>query len=171
MVAGSIPARVTIHKMKHLLFRILILAPLFSNAETVNSKNFTSAIELKPHKDIVINKIIFVYNASDDFLSVGFDFFHKIISPQTYQCSLCKITYGNISMKNHWKEYIQDLDYDVEFLYKNNFSQYHPNLQLIDVPSAFISDGRSYRQIISKKEFNSLTDLDSLIELMNEKID
>ena len=171
MVAGSIPARVTIYKMKRLLFRILILVPLFSNPETVNSKNFTSPIELTPDKDIVTSKIIFVYNASDDFLSVGFDFFHKIVSPQTYQCSLCKITYGNISMKNQWRDYIQDLDYNVEFLYKNNFSQYHPNLELIDVPSAFTSDGRVYTQIISKKEFNSLSDLDSLIELINEKID
>ena len=157
--------------MKRLLFRILILVPLLSNPETFNSKNFTSQIELAPNKDIAKDKIIFIYNASDDFLSVGFDFFHKIISPQTYQCSLCKITYGNISMKNQWRDYIQDLDYDVEFLYKNNFSQYHPNLQLIDVPSAFTSDGRVYTQIISKKEFNSLSDLDALIELINEKID
>ena len=157
--------------MKRLFFRILILVPLLSNPETFNSKNFTSQIELAPNKDIAKDKIIFVYNASDDFLSVGFDFFHKIISPQTYQCSLCKITYGNISMKNQWRDYIQDLDYDVEFLYKNNFSQYHPNLQLIDVPSAFTSDGRVYTQIISKKEFNSLSDLDALIELINEKID
>ena len=45
-------------------------------------------------------KIIFIYNADDSFSSKAIDFIHKIVNPETYQCSLCTLTYGNVSMKN-----------------------------------------------------------------------
>ncbi len=155
--------------MKNLLVRILILVPLVSNPETVNPKFFYENNKQGSIPETMNKKIIFIYNASDDFLSVGFDFFHKIISPNTYQCSLCKITYGNVSMKDQWKEYIDGLNYDVEFLYMNNFSQFHPELKALKVPTAFIFDGEKYEELITREEFNSLIDLDSLIRIMNER--
>ncbi|MGI8952546.1 MAG: hypothetical protein ACR2FN_13295 [Chitinophagaceae bacterium] len=50
-----------------------------------------------------MSTLIFVYNADADLFSTLTDFAHKILSPSTYQCKLCALTYGNISMKQEWK--------------------------------------------------------------------
>jgi len=115
-------------------------------------------------------KLIFIYNASDDLISVSFDFIHKIVSPSTYQCSLCKITYGNVSMHNKWKEYIANSNYDFEFLYKNNYLEYHKDLNIKDFPVAYKYNGNSYDIFISKQEFNLCNDLDNLIQVVNQKL-
>tara|TARA_B100001029_G_C14810257_1_gene311932 strand:+ start:102 stop:512 length:411 start_codon:yes stop_codon:yes gene_type:complete len=115
-------------------------------------------------------KLIFIYNASDDLISVSFDFIHKIVSPSTYQCSLCKITYGNVSMHNKWKEYIYNSNYDFEFLYKNNYLEYHKDLKIENFPVAYKYNGNSYDIFISKEEFDSYNDLDSLIQIVSQKL-
>ncbi len=115
-------------------------------------------------------KLIFIYNASDDLISVSFDFVHKIVSPSTYKCNLCKITYGNVSMHNKWKEYIYNSSYDFEFLYKNNYLEYHKDLKIENFPVAYKYNGNSYDVFISKKEFDSCNDLEALIQIVNQKL-
>ena len=91
--------------MRTLYFIILI--SLLSGNEALDNK--MSASNQK-------NKLIFIYNASNDYLSVAFDFTHKIISPKTYQCSLCQVTYGAFTMHNEWKEYLDSMNFEIIFL-------------------------------------------------------
>ena len=123
------------------------------------------------NEDKKSEKLIFVYNASNDAISISFDFIHKIVSPSTYQCSLCKTTYGNVSMHSKWREYTEQSDYIFEFLYKNNYLKYHQNLKVEEFPVAYKYNGSKYELFISKQEFDLYTSLDSLIELVNQKLD
>jgi hypothetical protein len=50
-------------------------------------------------------KLIFVYNAESGKLNTLFDIAHKIIKPETYQCSLCAITHDAIKEKKAWTEF------------------------------------------------------------------
>ena len=43
--------------------------------------------------------LIFVYNANGGFFNGFSDYIHKLVSPKTYECSLCAITYDNLGMK------------------------------------------------------------------------
>ncbi len=115
-------------------------------------------------------KLIFIYNASNSPISVSLDFIHKIVSPSTYQCSLCKITYGNISMHSKWKKYIESSDYIFEFLYKNNYLKYYQDLKVEEFPVAYKYDGNRYELFISKHEFDLYSNLDSLINIVNQKL-
>jgi hypothetical protein len=115
-------------------------------------------------------KLIFIYNASNTPLSVSLDFIHKIVSPSTYQCSLCKVTYGNVSMHSKWKKYIETSNYTFEFLYKNNYIKYHKDLKVEEFPVAYIYDGNKYELFISKQEFDLHSNLDSLIDIVNQKL-
>ena len=47
-------------------------------------------------------KFIFIYNAKGGRWNSTLDLVHKYVSPSTYKCSLCKITF-NIGMKEKWK--------------------------------------------------------------------
>ena len=54
--------------------------------------------------------------------------------------------------------------------YKNNYNQFHPNLFVNEFPIAYMYDGKSYQEFISKKEFDLCKNLDDLIKIMNQKL-
>ena len=116
------------------------------------------------------NKLIFIYNASNDYLSIAFDFTHKIISPKTYECSLCKVTYGAFKMHKEWKDYLESVDLEVIFLYKNNYKKYFPNLNPKSFPASYIYNGKSYMDFLDRHDFDSCDNLESLIKLIDIKL-
>ncbi len=54
-------------------------------------------------------RLIFVYNADSGLLNAVKDAIHKAISPSTYPCRLCGLTFGAVRMKSAWKEFIDGL--------------------------------------------------------------
>jgi hypothetical protein len=48
------------------------------------------------------------------------DFAHKMLSPSTYECQLCALTYGSFSMKQKWKSFIESLPIKTVFFIKMN---------------------------------------------------
>jgi len=65
-------------------------------------------------------ELILVYNAESRFFNIVMDCLHKIVSPSTYQCRLCALTYGTIRMKDEWKEFIDKLKIPTEFLHRDD---------------------------------------------------
>jgi len=45
------------------------------------------------------DKIVFIYNAKSGLFAGLSDVVTKIVAPSQYECNLCKITYGPLSMK------------------------------------------------------------------------
>ncbi len=86
-------------------------------------------------------QVIFVYNANSDLFSTVTDFAHKILSPSTYQCQLCALTYGNFSKKQEWKYFVESLSIQTVFLHKDEFeNQYKIKTAL---PAVFVCSKRS----------------------------
>lgn len=113
-------------------------------------------------------KLIFVYNANSGLFSSVTDFAHKILSPSTYQCHLCALTYGNISMKNGWKSFIENLQVQTVFLHKDQFeTQYKTYTSL---PAIFIIVKDTVKEMITKQEIEVCHTLDELKRLVIEKL-
>ena len=74
--------------------------------------------------------LLFIYNADADLFSKVTDFAHKIISPKTYDCALCSLTYGNLGIKNEWAQFIKTLPAEIYFLHKDEFLKQYPQQQL-----------------------------------------
>ena len=53
---------------------------------------------MEPKKELFL-----IYNANSGFFNVIKDALQKSISPSTYSCNLCGLTYGTIRMKSKWK--------------------------------------------------------------------
>ena len=77
-----------------------------------------------------MQQLIFVYNADSGWFNSLTDAVHKMVSPSTYQCSLCALTYGNVSMKKEWREFIESLPFDVLFLYKDEFIKHYKKINI-----------------------------------------
>ena len=54
-------------------------------------------------KEINHKELIFIYNAKSGLVNELLDFAHKIISPETYNCNLCAITYGTFAMDKNYE--------------------------------------------------------------------
>lgn len=113
--------------------------------------------------------VLFVYNADTGLFSVVTDYAHKMLSPKTYPCNLCALTYGAMGMNNTWKDFIANLALPVEFLHRDEFIKLHPQPDTA-LPAAFVKGGGSIVPLISAAEINTCTTVDALIELVREKV-
>ena len=114
-----------------------------------------------------MKKIVFVYNADTGLFNKVTDFAHKILSPQTYACNLCTLTYNSMNMKHDWKEFLESLHYSTEFLYKNQFQKkwdmgitFPAVLIINDVPEI----------LLSSEDINKCKDLDALKSMLKNKL-
>lgn len=115
-------------------------------------------------------ELIFVYNADSGIISGALDFAHKLTSPQTYKCNLCKITYGNFAIKAEWREFLRTLDYNLSFLHRNQFRVKFPKLKDYELPIVLKIINQDQKILVYAKEINDQKNLKELIDLIRRKI-
>ena len=114
------------------------------------------------------SELIFIYNAKSGLVNEFLDFAHKIVSPGTYNCNLCAISYGNFSMNKKWSDYISSLPVKSTFTYKDKASEY--GYDSIKLPSIIFQDKSKSKVIISSEEINKLKNIDQLINILSDRL-
>lgn len=110
-------------------------------------------------------KLIFVYNADSSFFALIKGTAHKLASPETYPCNLCKLTYPFASMDKEWKSFINSLPHQTEFLHRDEFAAQYPKQTNISLPAVFIEDTSGIRLLISAEEINKAKNIDELVTI------
>ena len=112
-------------------------------------------------------KLIFVYNSDGTVASLIKDTAHKLISPETYPCNLCRLTYPLASMKGEWRKFIESLSHEVIFLHRDEFRKQYPDQKNVQLPAVFKTDAPEPQLLISHIEINKAKNLSELIEIVN----
>tara|TARA_B100000959_G_C14545240_1_gene445333 strand:- start:154 stop:540 length:387 start_codon:yes stop_codon:yes gene_type:complete len=115
-------------------------------------------------------ELLFVYNAKSGVMHTLMDFAHKIISPETYPCSLCSITYGNFGMKKVWADYLNGLPYRYRFFYRDHLGKLPETLSTATLPVIFLRKGDAYKPLLSASELQGAKDAHELCTLLNKKL-
>lgn len=119
-------------------------------------------------------ELILVYNADSGFFNIIKDSLHKTISPSTYQCNLCALTYGTVRMKDEWKAFIDKLKVPAEFLHRDEFLRKlksHPhNIKDAKFPAVFLDKGGKISLLVSHDEINRCKTLKGLMDLITRKL-
>ena len=110
-------------------------------------------------------ELIFVYNAKSGKLNALFDIAHKIVKPETYQCSLCAITHDALSEKKVWSEFKANTKLDLEFLHKDEFEKQYK--QTYDYP-VILEKSDPIKTIISSEELRKLNNVEDLIKRIKQ---
>jgi hypothetical protein len=137
----------------------------------------------------MISKLIFVYNANSGKLNALLDSAHKIVSPDTYECQLCDLTFGVFKENEIWVHFRESLattfpDLKLEFLHKDEFEkQYwskwlpkysYPILLSVRDEEQDYNDGFGTNSgmdiFLSTEEMNLITDTEALIETIQERL-
>jgi hypothetical protein len=116
-----------------------------------------------------VQELIFVYNADSGIWNGTLDVMHKVFSPSTYSCHLCKITYGALSVKSKWANFIKSLPVTTSFYHRDEFiSKYNNSAQL---PAVFLEENGKLEVFIPSEQMVKLdlTELQKLIVLQLEK--
>lgn len=113
--------------------------------------------------------LLFVYNADSGIFNTVTDIAHKIFSPQSYECNLCAITYGNFTMRTEWKEFLEMLDAELEFLHRDEFMKKY-RLSAVVLPAVFLKSGDELSLWISADDLNSCSSVADLKSLITDKM-
>lgn len=117
-----------------------------------------------------MSALIFVYNADDGPLAALFDAAHKLVSPATYPCSLCAVTYGAVAMRRAWKDYLAALPQETRFYHRQGFARAHPALRALPLPAILIDRGAGPEILIDAATLDMLPDLAALIALLDARL-
>lgn len=114
-------------------------------------------------------KLVFVYNANGGLLNALGDALHKLVSPQTYPCSLCALTYGSVRMRPEWRTFIQELGIPVRFLHADELRREYgdPGAPL---PAAFMQRGGQLEPWLPKAAIDGCRTLEELEALISSRL-
>ena len=116
-------------------------------------------------------RLIFVYNTSSGKVNAILDSLHKIASPETYDCSLCAITFGKFSENKTWKTFRENSEIDMEFYHRDEFMKQFKSkwLPKYDFPVILSEENGELKLFISSEELNDLIEVSQLIDLIKKR--
>ena len=115
-------------------------------------------------------KLILVYNADSGFFNALSSSVHKALSPETYECQLCRITYGMTRMEDEWKSYLDQLPVTLEALHRNELRPKYPSLAAEALPAIFIASAGKLDVLLNAAAINDSADISALIERVDQAI-
>lgn len=116
------------------------------------------------------DKLIFVYNADSSVFSRVSGTIKKVVTPSKYECNLCMVTHGAVSMKDEWREFLDALPFEKEFLHRDEFQKQYPELESTKLPAIFISQNNTLSLLVSSDDINMQKNIIGLKNIINGKI-
>lgn len=122
-------------------------------------------------KDINLQKLIFIYNADSGLGNMLLDGAHKILSPTTYECSLCDLTFGAFSEKSIWKKFREASNLEMEFLHKDEFSKAYKSKfgYKFTFPIVLVESEMGLEVFVKTEELDRMENAESLIKLIEKR--
>ena len=114
--------------------------------------------------------ILFVYNAADGVFAAIGDAVHKVVSPDTYPCSLCAVTYGALRMRPEWRAYLKSLPYPARFMHRGEFARAYPDIA-VALPAILLEPKHGeVRVLIDARTLDGLEDVNALIATLKVRL-
>ncbi len=114
-------------------------------------------------------KLLFVYNANAGIAAGIMDSFHKTLSPATYPCSLCAITYGAVRMDPRWKAWLTAQPLKSVFYHRPDFRAAYPDI-VVDLPAILVEHDGQTEVLVGADEFGDAATVDKLIALIEQRL-
>jgi hypothetical protein len=114
-------------------------------------------------------RLLMIYNADGGLFAMVSDAVHKVLSPSTYPCSLCAITYGATRMKGEWRAYIERLPFAVTFHHRDDFAAAWPDAR-VALPAILFERSGRLQELVTAAELDEVPDVTALMALLDERL-
>ncbi len=92
------------------------------------------------------------------------------MSPSTYECSLCRFTYGMTSMNKDWRNFLSSIDAEKIFLHRNEFQKLYPGHKA-ELPAIFTEKEDGIEVLVSAADIKACENLKGLIALVEQRVE
>lgn len=113
-------------------------------------------------------KLVFVYNAEAGLANGVMDSIHKLVSPSTYQCSLCAITHGFTRMKDDWRAWLEQSGRPFEFFHRSDFRQAWPKVD-VELPAVLVQENDALSLLVGAAELAHIDNVGQLVALLEDR--
>jgi len=114
-------------------------------------------------------RLLIVYNADGGIWNALAHAVHKAVSPATYPCSLCALTYGRVSMHGDWRRFLGRLPVNAVFHHRDDFARDWPGVEA-ELPAILIDQGAGPDLLVSAAELNAMQHRRELIALLAPRL-
>jgi hypothetical protein len=111
--------------------------------------------------------LVFVYGVDGGLANDIVGTIHKIVSPGTYVCNLCKLTYGPLGQRAAWTQALKELPHPTRFVHRAEFVAEHGPA---DLPAIYVERDGKLDLLVPNAELQAVPDLDALIALVRTKV-
>jgi len=116
------------------------------------------------------SQLLLVYNADSGILNALVHAVHKTVRPETYECTLCAITYGAVSMRREWRRFLDNQPIEKVFHHRDDFAEAYPGHNF-DLAAILIREGEGAPEVlVSSNELDCLNGLEQLITLTARRL-
>lgn len=114
--------------------------------------------------------LLFVYNADEGVVAALGDAVHKLVSPATYPCSLCAVSYGAVRMRPAWRAFLAGLPFDKRFHHRPDFRRAYPALADVALPAILLDSGEGPRVLLDASTLDRIGTFDALIAALGQAL-
>ena len=116
--------------------------------------------------------LVFIWNADSGLHNSLMDSLHKALSPQTYSCKLCQLTFGITGPKARWTKFLGTLGRLVECYHRDEFRQTPVSRQFpgLELPAVLTCASEKWQILMSRDEILKIADLDGLLSELKKRI-
>lgn len=114
--------------------------------------------------------LILVYNADGGIFAAVSDAVHKLISPATYPCSLCAVSYGAVGMRSEWRAFLESLPYATTFHHRDDFRRAYPSLNIALPAILLASEGQPPEVLVDAETLDRQPDVGALIATVADRL-
>jgi hypothetical protein len=113
--------------------------------------------------------LLFVYNGDSGVASGLIHYVHKIVSPSTYACSLCALTYGPLGRRAAWERYLATLNIPTLFLHRDELGPRYP-MAVEPLPAVFLDRDGRLEVVLARTDLDACRDVDGLVEVLDRQL-
>lgn len=117
-----------------------------------------------------MKRLVLVYNAEAGIAAGVMDSVHKLVSPATYPCQLCAVTYGLLAMKREWWAFLDGLGMELLFHHRPDFRAAFPQAADWPLPLVAVEDDGGLARLVSAEDFRAIPDLATLMQVVRERL-
>jgi hypothetical protein len=116
-------------------------------------------------------ELLFVYNADSGVFNTMSDMAHKLLSPESYSCSLCSITHGVFKERDDWRQFIESLPIDSRFLHRDDFKRQYSNMGHLRLPVLLLRQGDDVEVLLDHERIAACRSVKELSNMILERLD
>jgi hypothetical protein len=114
--------------------------------------------------------LVMVYNADEGVAAMLLDGLHKALRPDTYPCDLCAITYGSVSMRGPWRDWLKAQPFAAEFYHRQDFARAWPDFAATPLPAILRRDGDALLLLLGPGDMRADMTIDELVAAVQARL-